>query len=82
MKNKLIDLNDHLFAQLERLMDEDLEGDAFKQELMRSKSVSNLAQQIICNARLALNAQVAVQEEMIKRPIKMLGIDGYEEKEE
>ena len=37
MKNKLVDLNKHLFAQLERLGDENLKGEEFAAELNRSK---------------------------------------------
>lgn len=80
MKNKLIDLNNHLFMQLERLTDESLKGDDLSREIARSKAVSNMAQQIICNARLALDAQIAVHDNLIKSPAKMLGIEGYDEK--
>lgn len=57
MKNKLIDLNDHLFAQLERLNDEDLTEDELKREIERSKAVTNLGQAIVANAKLALDGQ-------------------------
>ena len=74
MKNKLTDLNDHLFAQMERLTDEDLKGDALKEEINRAKAVGGIAGQIIGNAQLALDAQVAINEGLIEQPPKMLGI--------
>lgn len=37
MKNKLTDLNDHLFAQLERLSEEDLTADQIEQECKRAE---------------------------------------------
>jgi len=44
MKNKLIDLNNHLFEQIERLNDDDImQGDKFEKELQRSKAPSILA---------------------------------------
>ena len=58
MKNKLIDLNNHLFLQMERLLDEELSDEEFIREIDRSKSASNLAAQIINNANLALKASV------------------------
>lgn len=57
MKNKLTDLNDHLFAQLERLGDEKLSGDALNNEIERSKAISNIASQAISNASLVLRAE-------------------------
>lgn len=56
MKNKLTDLNDHLFMQLERLNDEDLKGEDLMNEIRRSKALNETAGQIISNARLALDA--------------------------
>lgn len=55
-KNKLSDLNNHLFAQLERLGDEDLKGDALTEEIGRAKAVTNVAQQIVNNGNLVLSA--------------------------
>ncbi|MGK8992964.1 hypothetical protein ACRS8V_06275 [Staphylococcus epidermidis] len=56
MRNTLTDLNNHLFAQLERLSDEDLKGEELK-ELQRSSAVSKVAQNIINNGSLVLQAQ-------------------------
>lgn len=57
MKNTLNDLNNHLFAQLERLGDEDLKGEELKEELNRSKAVSVVAKNIVSNGNLILQAQ-------------------------
>lgn len=55
-KNKLVDLNDHLFAELERLGDEDLKGDELKEELDRAKALSDVSEKTINNASLMLKA--------------------------
>lgn len=57
MKNTLGDLNNHLFAQLERLSDEELTGEKLEEEINRAKSVSSIATQIIQNGSLALEAE-------------------------
>lgn len=69
MKNNLLDLNNHLFAQLERLSDEDLKGENLREEIDRSKSVTQISSQIIANARLALDAQLAANELTIGRKL-------------
>lgn len=79
MKNKLIHLNNHMFEQMERLCDHDLKGDALTVELNRSKGVSNLAAQIINNAKLALEAHKAINDGLIKSAPEMLGMEPLEE---
>ena len=83
MKNQLIDLNDHLFAEMERLSDENLAGDKLREEIERAKSVSSVAAQIINNAGLALKGQIAINDGLINRAPKMLGIvSGVEDEED
>ncbi len=57
MKNTLGDLNNHLFAQLERLDDEDLKDEQLETEIKRARAITYVASQIIANSSLALNAQ-------------------------
>jgi hypothetical protein len=57
MKNTLGDLNNHLFAQLERLSDEDLKGEKMQEEINRAKTVTGLASQIIANGTLVLKGK-------------------------
>lgn len=55
MKNKLADLNDILFAQLERLTNEDLSAEQIDQEVSRTQSVVQIADRIVGTARLQLD---------------------------
>lgn len=65
MKNKMTDLHNHLFAQLERLSDEELKGDGLKEEIERSKAVTAVAREIIANGSLVLKAKIAIQDREI-----------------
>ena len=56
-RNTLGDLNNHLFAQLERLTDDEIKGEELREELLRADAVSKIAQQIIANGSLVLKAQ-------------------------
>lgn len=59
MKNKLKDLNDHLYAQLERLGDEKLKGEELDREIKRAQSMGGVANQVIQLGRLVLDADIA-----------------------
>ena len=62
MRNTLGDLNNHLFAQLEKLSDEDLKGEELKEEVTRTKAISLIAKQIIDNGTLVLEAEKMVED--------------------
>lgn len=55
-KNKLSDLNDHLFEQLERLNDESLSEEQLLLETTRSAAMVGVSKQIINNAKITLSA--------------------------
>jgi hypothetical protein len=56
MKNRLSDLNNHLFAQMERLSDESLSPEQLQTEARRGEAMVAISEQIIRNASLQLQA--------------------------
>lgn len=72
-RNKLIDLNNHLFEQLERLNDDELTDEQFERELKRTKSICDIGKVIVSNAAVALAAQKHFDEYGIETP-EMLAI--------
>ena len=52
--NSLLNLNDTLFASLQRLSE--TEGDKLKLEIERAKAISGVSREIIDNAKLVLDA--------------------------
>jgi hypothetical protein len=63
MKNKLSDLHNHLFEQIERLNDDEaVEGEKLDREIRRAQAMCNVAGQIIHGGRLMLDAVKAADE--------------------
>lgn len=62
MKNKLVDLNNHLFEQLERLNDEELSPEKLKQEISRAKAMASIGKVVVENANTVLDAKKYVDE--------------------
>lgn len=55
-KSKLANLDEHLFAALERLGDEDLSSEQVETEALRAEAIVKLADQVTENAKTKLNA--------------------------
>ncbi|WP_158873957.1 hypothetical protein [Antarcticirhabdus aurantiaca] len=56
MKNKLVDLNNHLFAQLERLGEEGLTAEQIEAEARRAEAMTGVADQVVRLASLSVSA--------------------------
>lgn len=56
VRNTLGALNDHLFAELERLGNEDLDAEQMRVEIERARAVTGVAAQVIANANTVLRA--------------------------
>lgn len=56
-KNTLLNLNDHLFEQLERLNDDDLSDAELDREIKRAKAMSTISKEIVNAGALLLAAQ-------------------------
>lgn len=55
MKNKIVDLRNHLFAQLERLGEEDLSGEELNEEISRAKSIVNVGSVLVDLAKVEVD---------------------------
>jgi hypothetical protein len=56
MKNKLSDLNNHLFEQLERLNDDTLTGEKLDAEIKRASAMAGIGGNIVGIAKLSVEA--------------------------
>ncbi len=77
MKNKLIDLNNILFEQLERLGDVDLK---LEDEIKRAQAMAQVADRVIENADLVIKAVKVLNNStaLIELP-EMIGIEAPKE---
>jgi hypothetical protein len=74
MKNKLSDLNDHLFAQLERISEEGLSAEQIEAEVKRADAIVDLADQVISNVKVQLEGAklVALHGDRMKQMMPLL----------
>lgn len=56
VKNTLLDLNNILFEAIERINDDDLQGESLQDEIKRAKEIANLGEVIVSNAKVNLDA--------------------------
>lgn len=82
VQNRLVDLNNHLFEQLERLNDSELVGDALVEEIERTKAVTMVASQIVSVGRLVVEAKKTSEEYGSKSGMTMLLNDGKDNGQE
>lgn len=54
--NTLMDLNNHLFEEMERLNDESLSPEALEKEIERAKAMTGVSTVIVQNAGMVLKA--------------------------
>ena len=55
-RNTLMDLNNHLFAELERLGNEDLTQEELEKEIARADAITKVGNVLVTNAKTALEA--------------------------
>jgi hypothetical protein len=82
MKNRLSDLNEYLFMQIEALSITELKGSELQQEVGRARAISGLAAQVIGIGKLALDVELAKSNgdieylpALLNSPVKEIGLD-------
>lgn len=81
-RNTLMDLNNHLFAELERLGDEDLTQEELEKEIARADAITKVGNVLVNNAKTALEATKTQMEwgrrESVKIPEMLLENKNHE----
>lgn len=72
MKNRLSDLQNHLFAQIERLSDESVTGEKLESEIERAHAIANVSGEILKIAAVQIRAAEIVQRHGHDDPAKYL----------
>ena len=62
MKNTLVDLNNALFEEIERIQDDELDEEDLSKEIRRAEAVSKVAEIIVRNGELALKTMQHLNE--------------------
>ena len=78
MRNTLVDLNNHLFEQMERLNDDELTDEQLEKEIKRADAMKDIASQIINNAQIVLKAtelNIEYSRNEVTVPKMLIGID-------
>lgn len=75
MKNKLSNLNDYMFMQIERLSDESITPEELEKEIARGKAINDIAKTVVDNARLVLAAVKARDDGLITVVPEVIGIE-------
>ena len=72
-RNKLTDLNNHLFEQQERLNDPSLSGEKLDEEIKRAASMSDVAARIIDSAKTSVfAAKVLSNSNLVKEDLPQI----------
>lgn len=71
-KNRLQNLNDHLFAQIERLCDEDLTPEEIERESRRSMALAHMADLTVRAAMTQIQAIKMIHDHDGRDPTNML----------
>ena len=80
MENTQEALNNYLFECIERLNDEDLQGEEFEREIQRCDAIQKVAKMIIENSALALKVKMHFDEYDIPGNVQIPLIGtGYEQ---
>lgn len=77
MKNKVTDLNNHLFAALERLGEEDISSEKLELEINRSKAITTVASTIVESNKVTVEAMKIMEKagaDITKSGISILSI--------